>query len=92
MPRRGLALEGGGAKGSYAFGCLLAFEDHGLNFDAVAGTSVGALNGLLWACRAIPKERPIWTSISRRAIFETRRAYFFLPLIESSSQALSAAQ
>lgn len=81
MPRRGLALEGGGAKGSYAFGCLLAFEEHGLKFDAVAGTSVGALNGLLWASGAILRERAIWESINRRTIFETSRGYFFLPVV-----------
>jgi hypothetical protein len=35
--RRALVLEGGGAKGAYALGALLAFRQVGLNFESVAG-------------------------------------------------------
>jgi predicted acylesterase/phospholipase RssA len=38
--RRALVLCGGGAKGAYAFGCLKAFRERNIHFDAVAGTSV----------------------------------------------------
>jgi hypothetical protein len=31
--RRGLVLEGGGAKGACALGCLMAFREHGVEFD-----------------------------------------------------------
>jgi hypothetical protein len=43
-----LALGGGGAKGAYQAGCLKALEELDFSeFDAVAGTSVGALNAAL---------------------------------------------
>lgn len=41
----GLSLSGGGARGAYQIGCWRAFLELGLDFEAVAGTSVGALNG-----------------------------------------------
>ena len=40
----GLALEGGGAKGSYEIGAYIALKELGFKFDAVAGTSIGSLN------------------------------------------------
>ena len=42
-----LALEGGGAKGAYQIGAWKALREAGVKIDAVAGTSVGALNGKL---------------------------------------------
>ena len=42
-----LALEGGGAKGAYQIGAWKALKEAGIRFSAVAGTSVGALNGSL---------------------------------------------
>lgn len=42
---RGLILEGGGAKGAYQIGAYKALKEMGIDFDGVAGTSVGALNG-----------------------------------------------
>jgi predicted acylesterase/phospholipase RssA len=45
--RSALVLEGGGAKGAYQLGALLALDAAGLRFDVVTGSSVGALNGLL---------------------------------------------
>lgn len=44
----GLALSGGGARGFGHLGALKAFEELGVEFDAVAGTSVGALVGALY--------------------------------------------
>ena len=40
-----LALEGGGAKGAFHMGAVKAFFEEGYEFDAIAGTSIGALNG-----------------------------------------------
>ena len=42
-----IALEGGGAKGAYEVGVWRALDEAGVRFDAVAGTSVGALNGAM---------------------------------------------
>jgi NTE family protein len=44
----GLALGGGGARGYAHLGVLKAFEEHGIKFDAVAGTSVGSLVGAFY--------------------------------------------
>lgn len=44
----GLALSGGGARGYGHIGALKAFEELGIDFDVVAGTSVGSLVGALY--------------------------------------------
>lgn len=44
-----LALAGGGARGAYQAGAMLALAKHGLYFNEVAGTSVGTLNGAFYA-------------------------------------------
>lgn len=44
----GLALGGGGAKGFSHIGVLKTFQDAGIEFDVVAGTSVGALVGAIY--------------------------------------------
>jgi predicted acylesterase/phospholipase RssA len=61
---RVLVLEGGGAKGAYSFGALLAFKACGIEFDAVSGTSVGALNAVLWSSDCLEAGRALWESIS----------------------------
>jgi NTE family protein len=45
----GLALAGGGAKGMAHFGVLRVLEEAGLSFDAMSGTSAGAMAGILYA-------------------------------------------
>lgn len=45
----GLALGGGGARGIAHIGALKAFEELGIEFDYIAGTSVGSLVGSLYA-------------------------------------------
>lgn len=44
---KGLALEGGGGKGSYQIGAYIALKELGFNFDMVAGTSIGSLNAAM---------------------------------------------
>ena len=44
---KGLALEGGGAKGAYQAGVYKALEEAGYTFDYVVGTSIGAINGVM---------------------------------------------
>lgn len=45
----GLAFGGGGARGFSHIGVIKAFEEYGLKFDYVAGTSVGSLIGAAYA-------------------------------------------
>lgn len=45
----GIAFGGGGAKGMVHIGAIKAFEEYGLDFDYVAGTSVGSIIGAAYA-------------------------------------------
>ncbi|MBQ8792870.1 MAG: patatin-like phospholipase family protein, partial [Clostridia bacterium] len=45
----GLALGGGGARGFTHLGAIKAFEEFGLKFDFVAGTSAGSLAGAFYS-------------------------------------------
>ena len=45
----GLSLGSGGAKGMAHLGAIKAFEEEGLSFDVVAGTSIGSIVGALYA-------------------------------------------
>jgi NTE family protein len=48
--KRGLVLEGGGARGAYQIGALKALRELGYReFSAITGSSVGAINGALYA-------------------------------------------
>ena len=47
--RIGLALGGGGARGIGHIGALKAFEELGIKFDYIAGTSAGSIVGALYA-------------------------------------------
>ena len=56
----GLVLDGGGARGAYQIGAWKALVEAGVKFNAVAGTSVGALNGALICMGDIEKAEGIW--------------------------------
>ena len=45
----GLAFGGGGARGFSHIGVIKAFEEYGLEFDYIAGTSVGSIIGAVYA-------------------------------------------
>ena len=44
----GLVLSGGGTKGAYQVGIWKALQELQINLKAIAGTSIGALNGALF--------------------------------------------
>ena len=48
-PTTGLVLSGGAARGLAHIGVIKALEEHGIQIDAVAGTSMGAVIGGLYA-------------------------------------------
>lgn len=52
----GIAFGGGGARGFTHLGVIKAFEEHGLKFDCVAGTSVGSIVGAFYATGKTYKE------------------------------------
>lgn len=45
----GLALGSGGAKGFAELGALRAFEENGITFDIIAGTSIGSIIGAFYS-------------------------------------------
>lgn len=66
----GLVLEGGGAKGAYEIGACKALEEMGFNITAVAGTSVGALNGAMFAQHDIDRAYQLWSNIHPSQIMD----------------------
>lgn len=58
-----LALEGGGAKGGYQIGVWRALREAGIRLRAVAGTSVGAMNGALISMGDLEKAENVWRNI-----------------------------
>lgn len=60
----GLVLDGGGARGAYQIGAWRALREAGVKINAVAGTSVGALNGALVCMQDIEKAEQIWSSMT----------------------------
>ena len=55
-PKIGLALSGGGARGAAHIGVLKVLEAHRIPVDYIAGTSMGALVGGLYASGMSPEE------------------------------------
>ncbi len=49
MPKADLVLEGGGVKGIALVGAVAVLEEHGYEFNRIAGTSAGAIVGALLA-------------------------------------------
>lgn len=64
MRSYGLVLAGGGAKGAYQIGAWKALSEMGVTFDAIAGTSIGSINGALIAAGDYEKARQLWLNIS----------------------------
>ena len=45
MEKYAVTLAGGGSKGIYQIGAWKALDELGIEFEAVTGTSIGAING-----------------------------------------------
>lgn len=60
----GIVLDGGGARGAYQIGAWKALEEAGVRIRAVAGTSVGALNGALICMGDVEKAEHIWKEMT----------------------------
>jgi NTE family protein len=67
---RGLALEGGGAKGAYHIGVVKALLENGYEFHGYVGTSIGAVNAALLAQGDFEKALELWENISMDQIFD----------------------
>jgi NTE family protein len=63
-----LALSGGAALGAYQVGALRAINDAGLDIRYIAGSSVGALNGLLAAIGKLDDLLAFWQNLDQRKL------------------------
>src|ERR1700748_1253217 len=72
-PRIGLVLSGGGARGAAHVGVLKILEQLHVPIDAIAGTSMGAVVGGLYASGLNPREiESIMTSLNWQDAFRDR--------------------
>ena len=69
-PRRALVLAGGGARGSYQVGVWRALTELGWNPQIITGTSVGSLNGAMFALDLYETARDMGTSIRSQDVME----------------------
>ena len=60
----GLVLAGGGAKGVYQLGAWKAMREIGVEFCAVAGVSIGSINGALIASDSYEEAKELWKEAS----------------------------
>jgi predicted acylesterase/phospholipase RssA len=63
MTRKGLYLQGGGAKGAYQAGVMCALKESGMIFEAIAGTSIGSINGYFWISDQMNELTRIWNTL-----------------------------
>ncbi len=71
----GLVLEGGGAKGAYHIGALKALEELEIEIDAVAGTSIGAMNGAMFVQNKLDVAYDYWYNISTSKVLDIEDKY-----------------
>ena len=64
MKKYGLVLAGGGGKGAYQIGAWKAMREMGIEFEAIAGASIGGINGAFIAAGDYDKAVEFWHNIS----------------------------
>lgn len=65
-----LVLEGGGAKGAYQVGAVKALMEAGYEFDAITGTSIGAINAAYLAQGKFEELYKLWKTLSFSDLFD----------------------
>lgn len=66
----GLALEGGGSRGAYHIGVYKACRRQGMEFNAVCGSSIGAVNGALLCQGDAALAEQLWLTLSNKDFFD----------------------
>jgi NTE family protein len=74
-----LVLGGGGPRGAVQIGMLQVLAEHGFVPDRIYGCSVGAVNGVGFACdptvEGVERMTRIWTGINREDVFPQGRLH-----------------
>jgi NTE family protein len=66
----GIALEGGGARGSYQVGAWKALVELEIDIGGAAGTSVGAINAALILQESLDEAIEIWSTVAPQQLFD----------------------
>ncbi len=69
--KRALVFGGGGAKGAYELGVWHAIRELGIKIDIVTGSSVGALNGAMFAVDNYELAEKLWLNLTPNQIIKT---------------------
>jgi len=83
--RVALVIEGGGSRATYSTGMIGVIHELGLtgSFDAVYGSSAGALNGAWLLCGRASEAMAGWTAPGvMRRVMDSRRAVRGLPVVD----------
>lgn len=84
VPALGLALGSGGAKGMAHVGALKAFEEEGIRFQVVTGTSIGSIAGMLYAKGYSTRDMiEIVESLNRKEFAKNLRPFSDMDFAES---------
>ena len=83
----GIVLSGGGAKGAYEVGFLKALDELNIQPQAIAGTSIGALNGAIYSSLKDTKETSIildklWSDLGKSNILEVDKKKAIKNIVE----------
>lgn len=76
MKEYGLVLAGGGAKGGYEIGVYKYLLQNNINIKAIAGASVGALNGAIIAQGDYEKGEELWNNINMQNVINLEKVNF----------------
>jgi predicted acylesterase/phospholipase RssA len=76
----GLFLCGGGAFGSFQSGVLKKLCDAALEFDVLAGFSIGSLNGAAYCFDKVKELKDIWSRVDNNNIFKFSPSYHHMPI------------
>lgn len=83
----GVVLSGGGAKGAYETGFLKALAEFDIQPNAIAGTSIGALNGAIYSAKKDTKQSAklleyLWNDLANSNVLEVDKTKAVKNLIE----------
>lgn len=90
LPKVGLVLSGGGAKGAYQVGVLQALQEMGTQVDMLAGASIGALNGAILAGAAtlpegIARLEKLWNILADTSPIKVNSATYIKMMLGAGS-------
>ncbi|NLY36475.1 MAG: patatin-like phospholipase family protein [Tissierellia bacterium] len=70
MKKIGFVLEGGGARGAYQAGALKALSENNITPNVITGTSIGALNGALFAMGKLERLLELYSDFHMELFFK----------------------